>query len=63
MEVADHIASSALERYLDEKEEGLVFLHRDARLLMLDHGETFLQLLQQFEERGFPSPCGGSHPA
>ncbi|MEW4309645.1 EAL-associated domain-containing protein [Rossellomorea marisflavi] len=53
VEVADHIASSALERYLDEKEEGLVFLHRDARLLMLDHGESFLQLLQQFEERGF----------
>ncbi|BCB03164.1 EAL domain-containing protein [Bacillus sp. KH172YL63] len=52
LEVDEHVTRKALDQYIQEKQEGLIFLNRDARLLMLDHGESFLELLQEYEKKG-----------
>ncbi|PFG06913.1 EAL domain-containing protein [Bacillus sp. es.034] len=52
MEVDERVTRLALEKFLAEKQEGYIFLNRNARLLMLDHGESFLDLLLEYEKKG-----------
>ncbi|MGM0851750.1 MAG: EAL-associated domain-containing protein [Bacillota bacterium] len=52
VEVDERITRLALSKFLGEEQEGYIFLNRDARLLMLDHGESFLELLQEYEKKG-----------
>ncbi|MGM0753596.1 MAG: EAL-associated domain-containing protein [Bacillota bacterium] len=52
VEVDERITSLAINKFLQEGQEGYIFLNRDARLLMLDHGESLLDLLQEYEKKG-----------
>ncbi|WP_064092368.1 EAL domain-containing protein [Rossellomorea aquimaris] len=52
LEVDEKITKLALQKFTDEGQEGFIFLNRDARLLMLDHGESLLTLLKEFETKG-----------
>ncbi|WP_044337573.1 EAL domain-containing protein [Rossellomorea aquimaris] len=52
VEVDERITRLALNKFLREGQEGYIFLNRDARLLMLDHGESLLDLLQEYEKKG-----------
>ncbi|WP_374056528.1 EAL-associated domain-containing protein [Rossellomorea sp. FM04394] len=52
VEVDERITRLALNKFLQEGQEGDIFLNRDARLLMLDHGESLLDLLQEYEKKG-----------
>ncbi|MBD1381275.1 EAL-associated domain-containing protein [Metabacillus arenae] len=53
IEVDDLILSKGLNFLLKNTDESvLIFLNRDADLLMLDHGESFFQLLSEFEQNG-----------
>jgi EAL domain-containing protein (putative c-di-GMP-specific phosphodiesterase class I) len=51
-EVDQLLANKALEKALKLEEEVNIFLNRSADLLMLGHGEPFLQELLAFEKRG-----------
>ncbi len=46
------VLSLALEHALTSPEAYMLFINQNANLLMNDHGETLLSLLQSFEERG-----------
>ncbi len=52
IEVDNVITKMALDKFISQNREELVFINRDARLLMLDHGESFLELLQEYESKG-----------
>jgi EAL domain-containing protein (putative c-di-GMP-specific phosphodiesterase class I) len=53
IEVDNTVLAKALEIASGiEENDFLWFVNRDAELLMLDHGEQFLQLILQFEEKG-----------
>ena len=52
VEVDERVTRLALEKFLVENQEGYIFLNRDARLLMLDHGESFLELLLDYKKKG-----------
>ncbi|ALC80883.1 MULTISPECIES: EAL-associated domain-containing protein [Bacillus] len=52
MEVDEKILKNALENFLTADPDLLVFINQDANILMLDHGEAFLAILKEFEERG-----------
>jgi EAL domain-containing protein (putative c-di-GMP-specific phosphodiesterase class I) len=53
IEVDDFILHKAIEEFLQLKDpELLLFINRDANLLMLDHGESFLQILQDKQDSG-----------
>ncbi|TMU87969.1 EAL domain-containing protein [Bacillus sp. BHET2] len=52
VEVDEHVTRLAMDKFLIEKQEGLMFLNRDARVLMLDHGESLLELLLEYEKKG-----------
>jgi len=52
IEVDDYIVRKALQEIIEIDEDILIFLNRDANLLMLDHGESFLNLLLQERENG-----------
>ncbi|WP_110929245.1 EAL domain-containing protein [Bacillus massiliglaciei] len=47
VEVDNYILESALERIRDYDEEFLVFINRDPNLLMMDHGEEFMEILKR----------------
>lgn len=52
LEVDNTILTKALDKALSLDDELLIFVNRDADLLMLDHGEGFLKLLQMYQEKG-----------
>lgn len=52
MEVEEKILKMALDDFLLADPDLLVFINQDANLLMLDHGETFLAILKEYEEKG-----------
>lgn len=52
LEVDNVVLVKALEQALELDKDILLFVNRDAELLMQDNGEKFLQLLLQFEEKG-----------
>ncbi|MBN8191649.1 EAL domain-containing protein [Bacillus sp. NTK074B] len=52
IEVDERVTRLALEKFLGEEQKGCIFLNRDARLLMHDHGESFLELLLDYEKKG-----------
>ncbi|AZB42624.1 EAL domain-containing protein [Bacillus sp. FJAT-42376] len=52
IEVDDYIVEQALNYALSENSDALIFINRDANLLMLDQGESFLDLLLRFQSRG-----------
>lgn len=52
IEVDDYIVKKALQEIKALDKDILIFLNRDANLLMLDRGESFLNLLLQEQENG-----------
>lgn len=52
MEVDEKVTSKALDKFISVNQEGLIFINRDARLLMIDHGESFLELLLHYKDKG-----------
>ncbi len=52
MEVDVAITTKALEQFVNEQPASLIFINRDANVLMLDRGESFLQLLLPYKEKG-----------
>lgn len=53
LEVDETVTRKALDHFLANGDEKLlIFLNRDANLLMLDRAESFLTLLFQYEEKG-----------
>ncbi|MDL4842980.1 EAL domain-containing protein [Aquibacillus rhizosphaerae] len=53
VEVDQHILNIAISEMLELKKEGLLFINRNAKQLMVNDGEDLLQMLIQFEEKGF----------
>ncbi|APH05483.1 EAL domain-containing protein [Bacillus weihaiensis] len=52
-EVDDFILHMAINQFIQlEDRDLLLFVNRDANLLMVDHGESFLQLLLESQEKG-----------
>lgn len=53
IEVDDYILNKAIDEFLEIHDpELLLFINRDANLLMLDHGEKFLEILLDKREKG-----------
>ncbi len=53
IEVDDSILHHAIDEFLELKESHLhLFINRDANLLMLDHGESFLEILLEKQQKG-----------
>ncbi|MFC0270710.1 EAL-associated domain-containing protein [Metabacillus herbersteinensis] len=52
IEVDDLLVTHALDDVLKIQNEALIFINRDANLLMRDHGESFLSLLQEKQSLG-----------
>ncbi|WP_175988658.1 EAL domain-containing protein [Bacillus sp. Marseille-Q1617] len=52
MEVDENVTRKALNQFISANQEGLIFINRDARLLMFDHGESFLELLLDYKDKG-----------
>lgn len=52
MEVDHTVTAKALEQFVSEQPSSLIFINRDANVLMIDRGESFLQLLLQYKEKG-----------
>ncbi|MCM3160247.1 EAL-associated domain-containing protein [Metabacillus litoralis] len=53
IEVDDHLLHIAVDEFLElNNQELMLFINRDANLLMLDHGENFLQTLIEKQEKG-----------
>lgn len=52
IEVDDLLVTRALDQFLQIQNEALIFINRDADLLMRDHGESFLSLLQEKQSLG-----------
>ncbi|MCA1056616.1 EAL domain-containing protein [Rossellomorea aquimaris] len=52
IEVDEIVTRRALDRFVLSEGEGLIFINRNARLLMVDHGESFLQMIQEYQEKG-----------
>lgn len=52
IEVDEKILKIALENFLAAESDLLIFINQDANLLMLDHGESFLAILKEYEEKG-----------
>lgn len=52
LEVDNRIIRQALDRFLEADSDLLIFMNQDANLLMLDHGESFLELLKEYEAKG-----------
>lgn len=47
VEVDNYVLEIALERIKDYGEDFLIFINRDPNLLMLDHGEEFMEILHR----------------
>ncbi|MFY4773542.1 EAL-associated domain-containing protein [Metabacillus sp. RGM 3146] len=52
IEMDDLVLKKALEKVLENQENVLLFVNRDADLLMIDQGESFLSLLKEFQGKG-----------
>lgn len=52
LEADNHILRQALNRFMEEEAEGHLFINRDARLLMMDKEEEFLNILLGYKETG-----------
>ncbi|MEI4789961.1 EAL-associated domain-containing protein [Bacillus sp. FJAT-53060] len=52
LEVDQKVLSQALTLFTTADEDLLIFINHDANVLMLDHGESFLGLLKEYEGRG-----------
>jgi len=52
-EVDKVVLTKALDRAIELDDNFLLFINRDADLLMFDDGEDFLQMLMSYEEKGF----------
>ena len=52
LEVDHVVLTKALEQAVDLEPDILLFINRDAELLTYDSGESFLQFLHQFQEKG-----------
>ncbi|MDQ0229531.1 EAL-associated domain-containing protein [Metabacillus malikii] len=53
IEVDDWLVKRAIDEFIELNDlELLLFINRDANLLMLDHGESFLQILLKGQEKG-----------
>ncbi|EIJ79396.1 EAL domain-containing protein [Bacillus methanolicus] len=52
LEVDNTVLSKALEKAISLDDDVLLFVNRDAELLMHDNGEQFLQLLLEYQQRG-----------
>jgi EAL domain-containing protein (putative c-di-GMP-specific phosphodiesterase class I) len=52
LEVDNTVLTKALEKALEIDQDVLLFINRDADILLKDNGEEFLQLLQQYEKKG-----------
>ncbi|MGD6817588.1 EAL-associated domain-containing protein [Metabacillus sp. 84] len=52
IEIDDYIVEQALDYAISEKLDALIFINRDANLLMIDQGESFLHLLLRYQEKG-----------
>ncbi|MEH6940304.1 EAL domain-containing protein [Bacillus sp. JJ722] len=48
VEVDNHVLRLALEKMKDMEDEFLIFINRDPNLLMLDHGEGFLEIVKEY---------------
>ncbi|MGM9923282.1 MAG: EAL-associated domain-containing protein [Bacillus sp. (in: firmicutes)] len=48
VEVDNHILKLALAKMKDFDDEYLIFINRDPNLLMIDHGEGFLEIVKEF---------------
>ncbi|WP_368931292.1 EAL domain-containing protein [Bacillus pumilus] len=52
VEVDHKVLTQALDLFTKEEDDLLIFINHDANILMLDHGESFLELLKEYEARG-----------
>jgi EAL domain-containing protein (putative c-di-GMP-specific phosphodiesterase class I) len=52
IEVDERVTRRALDQFLTADQEVLIFINRDARLIMVDHGASFLELLLEYKEKG-----------
>lgn len=53
IEVDQHLLELAVSEMLRTDNAGYLFINRNAKQLLINSGEDFLQTLQQFEEKGF----------
>ncbi|MEW9108882.1 MAG: EAL-associated domain-containing protein [Cytobacillus gottheilii] len=53
LEVDNAVLKKALDKSLSLEEDVLLFINRDADLIMYDHGEQLLDILLQYQEKGF----------
>ncbi|MFT0802373.1 EAL-associated domain-containing protein [Bacillus swezeyi] len=51
-EVDLRVIRQALDHFLDSERDLLIFINQDANVLMMDHGESFLDLLMEYREKG-----------
>ncbi|MDN7242696.1 EAL-associated domain-containing protein [Planococcus sp. N028] len=54
IEVDQHLLQLAISKMLEEANECLLFINRNAKQLLINSGEDFLQTLKTFEKKGFP---------
>lgn len=52
LEVDNIVLTKALDLAIDLDQDVMIFINRDADILMNDHGEQFLQLLLQYADKG-----------
>lgn len=53
IEVDQHLLHLAVNKMLEEKNESSLFINRNAKQLLVNSGEDFLQALKVFEKQGF----------
>ncbi|UOQ92177.1 EAL domain-containing protein [Halobacillus shinanisalinarum] len=53
VEVDQHLLQIAISEILESNKEGLLFLNRNAKQLMVNDGEDLLETLLMFEQKGF----------
>lgn len=53
VEVDQHLLKLAIRQMLDSGNDGLLFINRNAKQLLINSGEDFLATLQLYEEQGF----------
>lgn len=53
VEVDQHLLELAIHKMLDSGNDGLLFINRNARQLLINSGEDFLKTLQVYAEKGF----------
>lgn len=52
IEVDQKVTEEAIRQFIKSDQQGLIFINKDARLLMLDHGESFLEQMLSFKTQG-----------